>query len=101
MIRQALDTLPNCLPSSKTPTLVLITLSAVVISPRFLPAATAALRTYEDFITIVRFSLSTYRLGQYTVVSLGFESVTKGDGFQFDPDRVLDRDHRTRLENKR
>src|SRR6185312_13607198 len=62
MIRQALDTLPNCLPSSKTPTLVLITLSAVVISPRFLPAATAALRTYEDFITIVRFSLSTYSL---------------------------------------
>src|ERR1044071_6251579 len=60
MIRQALDTLPNCLPSSKTPTLVLITLSAVVISPRFLPAVSAALRTYEDLITIVRFSLSTY-----------------------------------------
>jgi hypothetical protein len=27
------------LPSSNTPTLVLITLSAVVISPRFLPSA--------------------------------------------------------------
>jgi hypothetical protein len=34
-----LDTLPNCLPNSNTPTLVLITLSAVLISPRFLSSA--------------------------------------------------------------
>lgn len=32
MIRQALNTSPNRLPSSSTPTLVLITLSAVVFS---------------------------------------------------------------------
>src|SRR5574341_1307028 len=34
-----ISTVPNCLPSSSTPTLVLITLSAVVISPCFLPSA--------------------------------------------------------------
>lgn len=60
MIRQALDTLPNCLPSSNTPTLVLITFSAVVTSPRFLPAALCCFLDYEDFIITVRFCLSTY-----------------------------------------
>ena len=62
MIRHALDTLPNCLPSSNTPTLVLMTLSAVVISPRFLPAALRRILDYEDFIMTVRFSCSTYNL---------------------------------------
>jgi len=40
--------------------LVLITLSAVVISPRFLPAAHGCLLNYEDFIMTVRFNRSTY-----------------------------------------
>ena len=34
-------------------------------------------------------------------MSLGFESVTKGDRFQFDPDSVLDWNHWTDLEDKR
>jgi hypothetical protein len=42
--------------------LVLITLSAVVISPRFLPAGLRCLADYEDFIITVRFSRSTYTL---------------------------------------
>jgi hypothetical protein len=40
----------------------LITLSAVVIYPRFLSAAQRCSLEYEDFIMTVRFSLSTYRL---------------------------------------
>src|SRR5258705_12668896 len=61
MIRQALDTLPNCLPSSNTPTLVLITLSAVVISS--LPSFSSSLISdYEDFIITVRLNCSTYKL---------------------------------------
>src|ERR1043166_7388416 len=59
MIRHALDTLPNCLPSSRTPTFVLITLSAVVISS--LPSFSSSLiLDYEDFITTVRLNCSTY-----------------------------------------
>jgi hypothetical protein len=54
MIRHALDTL-----SSKTPTLVLITLSAVVFSPRCLPAALRCLLDYEDFIIAVNLNRST------------------------------------------
>src|ERR1043166_1965359 len=61
MIRHALDTLPNCLPSSRTPTFVLITLSAVVISS--LPSFSSSLiLDYEDFITTVRLNCSTYTL---------------------------------------
>jgi hypothetical protein len=41
----------------------LITLSAVVISPRFLPAGLRCLADYEDFIITVRFSRSTYNSG--------------------------------------
>ena len=50
----------SCLTAS-IPTLVLITLSVVVISPRFLPAALSCLLDYEDSIMTVRFSLSTYK----------------------------------------
>src|SRR4051794_40816804 len=33
--------------------------------------------------------------------SLGFESITKGNGFEFDSDSVFDGNHGTRLEHKR
>jgi hypothetical protein len=48
-----------------TLTLVLITLSAVVISPRFLSAALRCLMDYEDFIMTVRINRSTYKLSMH------------------------------------
>ena len=69
----ALDTLPSCLPSSNTPTLVLITLSAVVISS--LPSFSSSLISdYEDFIITVRLNCSTYKYSQ-AERSLGFRQV--------------------------
>lgn len=57
MIRQALDTLPNCLPSSNTPTLVLKLLSLPLSLSRSLPAASRCFLDYENFIMTVRLKL--------------------------------------------